>query len=162
MLARRQIEYARNYTLTLLDGIEPAEWFRMPAGAATHLAWQVGHLAMAEYMLVLFRLRGKLPEDEAVITKPFLRRFVRGSTPEPDPAKNPPVEEILRAFHGVHALVLEELPRHSEADLSETVAEPYALENTKLGSLYFCAMHEMLHAGQIGLIRRLLGKPPIR
>jgi hypothetical protein len=39
---------------------------------------------------------------------------------------------------------------------------PYAGYPTKLGALLFCPLHEMIHAGQIGLLRRLMGKPPIR
>jgi hypothetical protein len=31
-----------------------------------------------------------------------------------------------------------------------------------MGSVFVCSAHEMLHAGQIGLLRRLLGKPPLR
>jgi hypothetical protein len=32
---------------------------------------------------------------------------------------------------------------------------------TKLECLHWCSHHEAVHAGQIGLIRRLLGYPPI-
>jgi len=39
---------------------------------------------------------------------------------------------------------------------------PYAVHANKLGGLIFCSHHEMLHAGQIGLLRRLLGKQPLR
>ena len=46
--------------------------------------------------------------------------------------------------------------------LSEAPPAPYAIEPTKLGSIFFCSAHEMLHSGQIGLIRRLLGRPPLR
>jgi hypothetical protein len=39
---------------------------------------------------------------------------------------------------------------------------PYAAFATKFGGLLFCSHHEMLHAGQIGLLRRLIGKAPVR
>ena len=58
-LARDQIASARNYTVKLLEGIDVADWFRMPADGITHIAWQVGHLAMAEYRLCLWQVRGK-------------------------------------------------------------------------------------------------------
>ena len=35
------------------------------------------------------------------------------------------------------------------------------MAQTKLDSLFWCAHHEMLHAGQIGLVRRLLGQAPL-
>ena len=48
-LAIEQIVFARTYTLELLDQTPTAEWFRLPAGGVSHVAWQVGHLASAEY-----------------------------------------------------------------------------------------------------------------
>ncbi|MBM82113.1 MAG: hypothetical protein CMJ78_16210 [Planctomycetaceae bacterium] len=161
-IARKQIEFARDYTLTLLDGIDESDWFRMPEGSPTHLAWEVGHLAMAEYMLTLFRIRGKIDTDNELIPKPFLRRFVKGSKPEPDPEKHLSPAEIRGTFDNVHQQVMAELGDVSEEQLQDTVVEPYAVTNTQLGSLFFCASHEMLHAGQIGLLRRLLGHNPIR
>ncbi len=161
-LARGQIEFARSYTRSLLEGLPDDQWFCQPPGCPTHIAWQVGHLAMAQYMLTLFRLRGKTPDDAEVIPKPFLKRFVRGSQPEPDPAKNLPPAEIRATFDGVYQQLLVEWPQIDPAILSTRVLEPYAVEDTVLGSLYFCAAHEMLHAGQIGLIRRLLGHEPVR
>ena len=53
-LAIQQLEFARGYVLATLEGVEEADWFAMPAGCPTHLAWQLGHLAMAEYGLCLF------------------------------------------------------------------------------------------------------------
>ena len=161
-LVRKQIDFARNYTLTLLKDVHERDWFCMPAGVATHLAWQVGHLAMAQYMLTLFRLRGKTPEDATLVPKSVLKPFAKGTTPVADPAQYPPVDEILQVFHAVHARVMEELPNYREEDLTDTVVEPYAVYNTKLGSLLLCSHHEMVHAGQIGLLRRLLGKAPVR
>jgi len=161
-IAIKQIQFAREYTLTLLEGIDESDWFRMPEGCPTHVAWQVGHLAMAQYMLTLFRVRGKIPEDNELIAKPFLRRFVKTSTPEPDPEKNLSPSEIRATFDRVNEQVLRELSEVNETDLTNTVVEPYAVTNTQLGSLFFCASHEMLHAGQLGLLRRLLGFDPIR
>ncbi len=44
----------------------------------------------------------------------------------------------------------------SPALLMEPVEMPFAGYPIKLGAILFCPMHEMLHAGQIGLTRRLL------
>ena len=57
---------------------------------------------------------------------------------------------------------LEELNAYPLDQLDDPVDEPYAAYATKYGALLFCAHHEMLHAGQIGLLRRLLGNSPIR
>ena len=161
-LALKQIEFARGYTLTLLADIGDQEWFQMPAGATTHLAWQVGHIAMAEYGLGLFRQRGRQPADLQLMTSTFRKQFSRGTTPEPDPAKNPPICEIRATFDRVHEQVLLELPTFTSASLDEPCEMPYAGYPTKLGALLLSSHHELLHAGQIGMLRRLLGKAPVR
>jgi uncharacterized damage-inducible protein DinB len=155
------ITSARRYTLRLLDSVPEAEWFRQPAEGISHLAWQVGHLAMAEYRLALERIRGRRPEDAALISEDFLTRFGRTSVPELDSNRNPPPGEIRGVFDRVHEQVLRELPQVTPATLAEPVARPHPIADTKLASLIWCAQHEMVHAGQIGLLRRLLGHPPL-
>jgi hypothetical protein len=161
-LAIRQIEFARGYTRTLLEGLDEGDWFRTPPGEVSHIAWQVGHLAMAQYMLTMARMRGKRPADEDLISKPFLRLFLKGTRPQADASVYPPVTEIRHVFDAVHRQAMLELPETPLEELQVEVPEPYAVFNNKLGSLLFCASHEMLHAGQIGLLRRLIGKEPIR
>ena len=161
-LAIKQIEFARSYTLSLLSEIADDEWFTMPPGCCTHVAWQVGHLAMAEYGLCLFRQRGRSEVDLTLMTSSFRKSFSRGTIPEPDPAKNPSQAEIRDVLDRVHAQVLLELPTFTPEQLAEPVDMPYAAYATKLGCLIFCSHHEMLHCGQLGLLRRLMGKQPVR
>jgi hypothetical protein len=142
--------------------IDDADWYRAPPGCPTHLAWQIGHLAMAEYGLCLFRQRGRAEIDRELMPSDFRKAFSRGSQPESDATKFLPPAEIRATFDRVHFQVLEEAPSFTADSLNEPVEMPYAVEPTKLGCLYFCSHHEMLHAGQIGLLRRLLGKQPVR
>lgn len=159
-LAIRQIDFARNYTLSLLAGIPDEDWFRQPAEGVTHLAWQVGHLAMAQYGLCLFRIRGRQDADLQLMSSSFRKKFSRGS--RPDPENSPPVSEIRGVFDSVHAQVMQELPGVSADVLQEPIDDPWAVSPNKFGGLIFCACHEMLHAGQIGLLKRQLGHPSIR
>jgi len=157
-----QIEFARGYTLSILAEIEEGDWFVMPAGCPTHVAWQVGHLAMAEYGLCLFRQRGRSEIDAELMSSSFRKLFSRGSVPEAEAAEYPTPAEIRAVFDRVHAQVLKEVAGFTAEQLKEPVDMPYAAEPTKLGALLFCSHHEMLHAGQLGLLRRLVGKSPIR
>ncbi len=161
-LAIEQIKFAHEYTCSMLQDVEPADWFRQPTESVTHIAWQVGHLAMAEYGLTLFRVRGRRSEDAQLMSGPFRKKFSKGSVPNPDPNQNPDPDEIRSVWDRVHEQALRELPTCSDQTLDEPVDFPYAVYPTKLGSLLFCPAHEMMHAGQIGLLRRLLGYPPIR
>lgn len=161
-IAQRQIAFARSYTKSLIADVEDELWFTIPAGCVTHVAWQIGHLAMAQYGLCLFRMRGRRSTDVELMSSAFRKKYFKGTTPDPDPDKNPAVSEIRAVFDRVFEQVNQEMAEFNEADLQEPIDEPYAAYNTKLGGLLFCSHHEMMHAGQIGLLRRLLGKPPIR
>lgn len=161
-VARKQIEFARGYTRSLIADVEDALWFTIPTGCVTHVAWQIGHLAMAQYGLCLFRIRGRQSADAELMSSAFRKKYFKGTTPDPDPAKNPEVAEIRAVFDRVHEQAVAEMAGYHQADLQDPIDEPVAAFNTKLGSLLFSSHHEMMHAGQIGLLRRLLGKSPIR
>ena len=122
----------------------------------------MAHLAVAEYHLCLSRVRGTKPDDDALISSDMRKRFGKGSVPEPDAAKNPPVDEIRAAFDRVHERVLQELARFPDDALDEEVSKPHPRFSTKGGALAWAVRHEMLHAGQIGLLRRQLGAVPLR
>lgn len=160
--ALEQIQFARNMMLPLLDDVQEADWFAMPGGLPTHLAWQVGHLAMAEYGLALFRIRGRQEVDLDLMTSSFRKLFSRGSVPHSDASKYPSPAEILATLERVHNQVKLEAPAFTQEQLDEAVEMPYAVYPNKYGCLLFCSHHEMVHLGQIGLLRRLLGKAPIR
>ena len=161
-LAIDQIRFAREYTLSLLADIDSVDWFRQPVTGISHIAWQVGHIAMAQYGLCLFRIRGRADIDTDLMSSSFRKKFSKGTTPDPDPARNPSVEEIRGVFERVFEQSMVELPGVTGPNLDEPVDMPYTAVATKFGGLLFCSHHEMLHAGQIGLLRRQLGKVPVR
>jgi hypothetical protein len=100
---------ARDYTNYLLAATPTSDWFRMPQEAVSHIAWQVGHLAFAQYRLALERVRCKRPGDEALISSAFLEKFGRASAPVSDSQTYPPADEIRRVFDGIHRQALEEI-----------------------------------------------------
>lgn len=161
-IARQQIEFARQYTLELLADLDETAWYTIPPGGVSHVAWQAGHLAMAQYGLCLFRIRGRAEHDAELMSSAFRKCFMKGTTPHPDPAANPRPEEIRAVLARIHQQALTEMATYDDRLLAEPVDKPYAGFPNKLGSLLFCPHHEMLHAGQIGMIRRMLGKTPLR
>jgi DinB family protein len=160
-LALEQIVTVRRYTTRLLDNIRPEDWFRMPPGEVTHIAWQVGHISFGQLRLALIRTRGPRLDDERVFPAAYEKLFGRTTVPDADAGKYPAVTEIREVFVRVHQRVLEEVPKLPEADLDDPVAPPHTVAKTKFESLLWCAQHEMVHAGQIGLIRRQLGYAPL-
>jgi hypothetical protein len=158
-----QITFGREYTIWLLNTVDPADWLHRPTGCVTHVAWQVGHLASAEYRLALLRIRGERPEDENLIGKAFMKQFGADTDTDPDPNASayPQPAEIRAVFDRVHAQALLELRDLDESTLDQPALRPHPKRKTKREILYWCAQHEFVHAGQIGLLRRLMGQKPL-
>ena len=159
-----QMRWMRQYTLQLIESVPSELWYTMPTGASTHLAWQVGHLAVAQYGLLLFRQRGRIELDLELMPGWLRKNFGRGSQPSSDPSdpKNPAPEVLLERLHAIHAQACLEVPGLTAAALREATEMPYAAYPIKLGALLFCPLHESIHAGQIGALRRGLGLAPLR
>jgi hypothetical protein len=157
--ALEQIDFARRYDLGRIDAVPPAQWFTIPPGGVSHVAWQVGHLASSEYRLCLERLRPRTREDESLIPDAFLATFSRES--QPAGVAGFSAEQIRDVFHRVHARVMEELPSYPDADLDLPPLLPHPLFATRIAGLRYAPLHEMIHCGQIAMVRRMLGQKPI-
>ena len=160
----KQLEASRQYLHTLVEGLTDDQWFWTPAGSdyCTHIAWQVGHIAMAEYGLMLFRQRGRAEVDLELMPGTFRKPFAKGSQPVADRSAYPAPEQILGQLEKIHRQVLLEAPGYDPAALDEPLDPPHAGYPTKYGAMLMAPHHEMLHCGQIGFLRRLMGLPPVR
>jgi hypothetical protein len=157
--ALEQIDFTRRYLLERVNSVPTAEWFTVPPGGVSHIAWQVGHVTMAEYRLCLERLRPRTPADEALIPDAFLNVFRRESLPLSETGFS--AEEIREIFNRVHARIMEELPSYPDADLDLAPLKPHPLFTTRIAGLRYAPLHEMIHCGQLAMIRRMLGYKPI-
>ena len=52
-----QLERTRVLSLQMIERVPQEKWFEMPMGI-THVAWNVGHMAIAEYFLGMVFIRG--------------------------------------------------------------------------------------------------------
>jgi hypothetical protein len=160
--AANRIQFARMYTSQFLDDLSETDWFWTPPGFTTHIAWQVAHIAASQYGLCLFRLRGRTPEDEALIPQTLWDNFKIGSTPVAGAENNPSVATIKGIFDGVQAQVLTELAGKTDEEVDVPLEKPHPAFTTVLGGIEYSPMHELIHVGQITLLRRLMGKPSKR
>ncbi|MGN6545124.1 MAG: DinB family protein [Aureliella sp.] len=162
--ALAQIKWMRQYTLQLIEAVPQELWYVMPAGSATHLAWQVGHIAVAQYGLMLFRQRGRVESDMELMPGWLRKNFGKGSSPAAlvDDAKRPSPESLLERLNSIHAEGCETVAGLAPETLLQPSDMPYVAYANNLGALLFCPLHESIHAGQIGLLRRLHGLAPLR
>jgi hypothetical protein len=157
-----QMEFARTYTLQLLDNVSEEIWQQSPQGIPTHFAWQVGHLAIAQYGLMLFRQRGRVEGDLDLMPGWFRKRYGRGSSPTNESATHPCKTEMLAILEKIHRSSMDFMRTAPAELLAEPTDMPFAAYPIKLGAFLFCPLHESIHAGQIGLLRRAHGLDPVR
>ena len=161
--ALRQMRTVRLYALDMLNHIRDDDWFRQPQEGVTHVAWQVGHLAVAEYGLALKRVRGGADGDADLISPAFRKLFGKGSVPTADSSAYRSPDEIRTVLDAVHEQALAEVGAMSDESMNEPVDGPeHPMFKTKLEALQWCAQHEWIHVGQIALLRRLFGAEPLR
>ncbi len=135
-----------------VEGFTEDDWRRRASPDSSHAFWLLGHIALTRR--ILFR---KLGGD--MTTAPWESAFAKGSKAlDGDFVVSP---EILRADFA-------ESGRRLEARLSALTAEdaaaPYGRtfpdgSSTIEGAAHFLYWHESYHLGQIGLLRRVCGKP---
>lgn len=169
-----QIDWARRYTLELLAATPRELWFERPIISSaetgqsigplpTHIAWQVGHLAVSQYGLLMFRIHGRRDEDLDLIPSRFRKAYARGSDPTVAASGQCSADELFERLQTVHQKAIAGLTQAFDTHvLLDQVDMPYAVYPIKLGAILFCPLHEQIHSGQIGLIRRALGLPPVR
>ena len=160
--ALAQIRWTRQYTLQLIESVPHPLWYERPMQLHTHLAWQVGHLVVSQYGLMLFRQRGRSPGDLEIMPGWLRKGFGRGSEPPTLCEKSPEPQELLQRLHKIHEQALAEVQNLAPSTLRESIDAPYAAYPIKLGALLFCPIHESIHAGQIGMLRRAHGLQPLR
>ena len=160
--ALAQIQWMRQYTQQLIVSVPDDLWYVMPASSHTHMAWQVGHLAVSQYGLMLFRQRGRVEADLELMPGWLRKNFGRGSQPASSDAKQPAPQTLLEHLNAIHTRACQEVAELPYETLIESIDMPYTTYPIKLGALLFCPLHESIHAGQIGMLRRLHGLPPLR
>lgn len=133
-------------------GLERDDWLHRPNGA-NHAQWLLGHLAASRRDACRL-LGGEL--DAA----PWEAHFSRGG--QPGPGDDVPVDVLREAFVDAGRTLRDLIVGLSDEQLATKIARPFPDgRDTWRGALHFLYMHEVYHVGQIGLLRRLRGKPGI-
>ncbi len=79
-----------------------------------------------------------------------------------DATYNPTAEEMITLLDTIDEQAHREAAGYSAKSLLEATEMPYAVYPIKLGAILFAPLHEAIHIGQIGVLRRLLGFEPVR
>jgi uncharacterized damage-inducible protein DinB len=139
------------------EDLKPEEYLHRTAPGANCAAWLLGHLALSDRSVLSKRLNvGDLP----TLPEGFEKAFSRD---EGCPQANSfgDVSMLRGIFNQHRERLIAEVKRLSPAKLSEPLEKPHPMFSSVGQVINFMALHSMMHAGQITMIRRSLGRPPI-
>lgn len=133
------------------EGFSDADWTWKPAAGGNPPIWILGHVAL--YRRVLLR---KLGVPLEVVG--WESRHARGAPHDAALASSP--AELLADLRSTGEALGEKIPRLSAAELGQPWGGKFPDGGDTIGGgISFLYFHETYHLGQLGYVRRLLGKP---
>jgi uncharacterized damage-inducible protein DinB len=139
--------------LNCLDGLSDSESQKRLEAGGNSITFLAAHLTDTRHFLVA-RLGHVLPNP--------LARYLADVRSIDDITEWPSLEEIRSAWIAVSAHVQAVLSGLTGPELTEPNVHRFPLEDSsRLGMIAFLVQHDSYHLGQIGFIRRQLGKPPM-
>jgi hypothetical protein len=148
---------ARGWLNTWARDFTEAEASATGSGPAPNpLLWQLGHLACVEDDVCwLFGAPERL-------VGPELRAVCSTGSPAPSRATSyPALAELWRLLDVTHAELLRLLEQAREGGLERPPREANPFFKSLGQAVYEAALHETYHVGEIGALRKVLGKPRI-
>ena len=145
-----QLEYTAYSLEKNLEGTTHEESLVQPGKNGNCINWVVGHIV--HHRNIMHRLVGLEP----VWTAKTQERYVRGSNPVISDSGIETLSTLLTMYQASQAVLAARLCDVTSKELAqETNEDPLAM---KLAGLVF---HESYHVGQLGVIRRVLGKDAV-
>lgn len=155
----KQLEATRAFSERLLaDFREPEQWTYQVHPRCNHALWFAGHIANTDNFFISL-----IDPARAAPREGYQAKFGMGSQPTSEPADYPPPEDVLAYLRDRRATLLEILDGMDSADLDKPTPEGSPAFLPDYAAIFQSAIwHEGLHAGQLTVVRRGLGYPPVR
>jgi uncharacterized damage-inducible protein DinB len=143
--------------MTLGDFSE-ADMLVRPVPAANHTAWQMGHMLAGEVFMVNMIAPGTMPTLPPAFFK--LHEDPKASSKVDDPKAFPSKEQLFKLLDEVRGTTVKWIKTLTPEQLAQATAEKMKEYAPTVMHLVLLLMsHTSMHAGQMQVIRRKLGKP---
>jgi hypothetical protein len=136
--------------------LKPDEYLHRPTDKANCAAWLIGHLTLSDRHVLKLLSPSNLPELPAG----FEGRFSQEEGC-PQAGEFGDVSTLVPVFERNRTALIEALRRATPEQLDQPVGKPNPMFGTVGELANFMALHSAMHAGQITIIRRSLGRPPL-
>jgi hypothetical protein len=154
---RTALQATQHLVTWFLSDLSDADLLVRPAPGANHIAWQMGHLIVAEGGLARQQLPGvAYPELPAG----FVKQHGKETQATDPPAGFATRAEYVDLFTRARQATLAALNKLNDAQLDQPNTGNMAAFAPTLGALLMLVSnHSLMHAGQFSVVRRKLGKP---
>ena len=155
---KRQLLSMRQMSERLLaDFKTPAEWVYQIYPGANHALWFAGHMANTDNFLISL-----VTPEKARKAEEFADKFGMGSQPTNDAAHYPAPAAVLAEMRERRETLLGILEGLSDEQLSQATPQGAPDFLPDFASVFELAIwHEGVHRGQLTVVRRALGHPPL-
>jgi hypothetical protein len=154
---RTTLTQTQNMMNRYLEDLSDADLLVRPVPGANHIAWQFGHLISSEPYLAKFAPFGAVyPEFPAG----FDERHQKAAAAQDPPHGYSTKTQYLDLFNKTRRATIDAVGKLTDADLDQKVEGDMAKFTATRGALLLLiSNHTFMHAGQITVVRRKLGKP---
>ena len=156
------LENANWLVTAAVEGLTDEEMMFQPKDGLNNATWLLGHAVESENGLILSFCKG-----ENLLPAGWHEKFGIGSTPSGDAGDYATKDEILGHLEKVHAAAVEYVKSLAPEDFDkrppgiDALPKPAQELFATIGKCIFGHVgHASCHAGQITMLRRLLGKEP--
>ena len=138
-----------------LTDLTDADLLVRPVPGANHIAWQLGHLLVAEHGMMEEGFPGSMPPLPAG----FAEKYTNDTSKLDSAGAFHPKSVYLDLAEQQRAATLKTLDKLTDADLDKPAPEKYKEWLKSTGDMISMqGSHWMMHAGQWAIVRRKLGK----
>ncbi|MBI3866747.1 MAG: DinB family protein [Planctomycetia bacterium] len=152
------INMANMICQSYLGDLTDADLLVRPVPGANHIAWQLGHLLVAEHGMVDAAVPGTMPP----LPVGFAEKYSNDASKLDSASAFHPKSVYMSVYEQMRAGMLKALDKITDADLDKPAPEKFRSFLGTLGDLFSMqGSHWIMHAGQWAVIRRKLGKKPL-
>lgn len=149
------LETSRRMLHMFVDDLTPAERLHRLCPEANCVDWLVGHLILTEQ-----RFHAVFEAKSPPLPEGFDKRFARDET-APKQADYGDTSGLMKLFDQQREVTIEKVCQFNNEQLIVPLLKPHPRFSTLGEAAIFCSLHLQTHAGQISMIRRSLGRPPV-
>ena len=141
-----------------LSDLSDADLLVRAVPGSNHIAWQLGHLLVAEREILELAFPGSMP----ALPAGFADRYTSDTSKLDSASAFHTKDEYLKLAGQLREATIKVLDRISDADLDQPPPEKYKEWLKSIGDLISMqGGHWLMHGGQWALVRRKLGKKPL-